>query len=149
MRTALTGIALALVLATTAAGAVTFPRGTAVLDTGERRVTVRVELALTGAQQARGLMFRTTLAPDAGMAFLFGETVQGGFWMKNTRIPLSIAFWNAKRRIVRILDMTPCRADPCPVYNPGVPYVGALEVNRGAFRRWGVARGDTITVRRR
>jgi uncharacterized membrane protein (UPF0127 family) len=139
----------ALALAGLAAGAVQFPRGTAVLRTDERRVTVDVELATTPAQHARGLMFRTSLAPDAGMAFLFGRPVTGGFWMKNTRIPLSIAFWSARGRIVRIMDMAPCRADPCPLYNPGVPYVGALEVNRGAFRRWGVTRGDTITVRRR
>jgi uncharacterized membrane protein (UPF0127 family) len=149
VRTAFLAVVLALILATGAAGAVTFPRGTALIDTGADTVTVQVELAVTGQQQARGLMFRTTLASNAGMAFLFGRTVQGGFWMKNTRIPLSIAFWNAKRRIVRILDMSPCRADPCPVYNPGVPYVGALEVNRGAFRRWGVTRGDTVTIRRR
>ena len=148
MRTLLLAAALVPVVATGVAGAMTFPRGTALIETGERSVTVKVELATTGAQKARGLMYRTRLAPDSGMAFLFAQPSQGGFWMKNTRIPLSIAFWNAKRRIVRILDMTPCRADPCPVYNPGVTYVGALEVNRGAFRRWGVARGDTITIRR-
>jgi uncharacterized membrane protein (UPF0127 family) len=69
--------------------------------------------------------------------------------MKNTLIPLSIAFWDARGRIVRILDMTPCRADPCRLYDPRVAYAGALEVNRGAFRRWGVERGDRIAVRRR
>jgi uncharacterized protein len=149
MRSGLITVLLALVLATAAFGATTFPRGTAVLGAGERRVTVAVELATTSDQRARGLMFRTKLAPDAGMAFLFGRSVTGGFWMKNTRIPLSIAFWNARGRIVRILDMTPCRADPCPVYDPRMSYVGALEVNRGAFRRWGVARCDRLAIRRR
>jgi uncharacterized membrane protein (UPF0127 family) len=149
MRFALIAVLFALVLTAAASGATTFPRGTAVLDDGEHRVSVAVELATTSDQQARGLMFRTKLAPDAGMAFLFGRPVTGGFWMKNTRIPLSIAFWNARGRIVRILDMTPCRADPCPVYKPGLSYVGALEVNRGAFRRWSITRGDTLTIRRR
>jgi uncharacterized membrane protein (UPF0127 family) len=112
-------------------------------------MSIAVELATTPQQQARGLMFRTKLAPNAGMAFLFGRSVRGAFWMKNTRIPLSIAFWGPGGRILKILDMAPCRADPCPVYEPKVSYVGALEVNRGAFRRWGIGRGDTIAVRRR
>ena len=136
-------------VAAASASALTFPRGRATIDTGERRVAITVELAVTSAQRGRGLMYRTRLAPDAGMAFLWTEPVRGSFWMKNTRIPLSVAFWDARGRIVRLLDMAPCRADPCPLYDPGVPYVGALEVNRGAFRRWGVERGDRIAVSRR
>ena len=66
--------------------------------------------------------------------------------MKDTLIPLSIAFWDGRGRIVRILDMTPCRADPCPTYDPRVAYRGALEVNRGAFKRWGVQRGDRVRL---
>jgi uncharacterized membrane protein (UPF0127 family) len=44
--------------------------------------------------------------------------------------------------------MAPCRADPCPVYDAGVAFRGALEVNRGAFRRWGVKRGSIVKLRR-
>jgi uncharacterized protein len=140
---------LALALAAGAVAGARFGSGSAVIDTGERRVTLTVELATTPAQQAQGLMHRRRLAPNAGMAFLFGTPRRGQFWMKNTRIPLSIAFWGANGRILKILHMTPCRADPCPLYDPRVAYVGALEVNRGAFGRWGVTRGDRITVRRR
>ena len=68
--------------------------------------------------------------------------------MKNTLIPLSIAFYDRRGRIVRILDMTPCRADPCPVYDPRATYRYALEVNRGAFKRWKVHMGDRIVVHR-
>ena len=72
------------------------------------------------------------------MAFLWKSDVRGQFWMKNTSIPLSIAFWGKSGRILRILDMAPCRRDPCRVYDPKVAFRGALEVNRGAFARWGV-----------
>ena len=68
--------------------------------------------------------------------------------MKDTLIPLSVAFWDRRGRIVRILDMTPCRHDPCPVYDPKVAFRGALEVNRGAFTRWRVRLGAIVTIRR-
>jgi hypothetical protein len=91
-------------------------------------------------------MHRESLDDDAGMIFMFFEEQQGGFWMKNTLIPLSIAFFDANGEILRIMDMRPCEADPCPVYDPEVTYMGALEVNQGAFDRWGVEEGDTILL---
>jgi uncharacterized membrane protein (UPF0127 family) len=93
-------------------------------------------------------MGRRSLAPNAGMVFLYAGDTDAGFWMKDTLIPLSIAFADEKGRIVSILQMTPCRADPCRVYRARAPYRVALEVNRGAFRRWGVGLGDVIRVRR-
>ena len=128
--------------------AVTFPHGTAVIRTPERSVTVRVELARTPDQLHTGLGGRKMLAANAGMAFLFGRDVREQFWMKNTSIPLSIAFWGKGGKILRILDMAPCFADPCRVYDPKVAFRGALEVNRGAFRRWGVRPGAVVTIRR-
>jgi uncharacterized membrane protein (UPF0127 family) len=128
--------------------ALVFPHGTAVVTTPHARVTVRVEIADTDARRERGLMFRRSLAPRAGMAFVWPSDVTGAFWMKNTLIPLSIAFYNGRGRILRILDMAPCRADPCKVYDPKTTYRGALEVNRDAFRRWQVHVGDRIVVRR-
>ena len=130
------------------AAAPSFDRGTVVISKDPGRVSVRVEIAETPDQWARGLMFRRRLAANAGMVFLFESNVQSGFWMKNTRIPLSLAYFSEKGRILRIMHMQPCRADPCPTYNPNVAYRGALEVNLGAFKRWGVHRGDVITVRR-
>ena len=91
-------------------------------------------------------MFRHDLERIGGMVFLFPEGTEGGFWMKNTFIPLSIAFFDERGRILRILDMEPCPGDPCPVYDPGVPYHGALEVERGMYERWGIERGDRIRV---
>ena len=117
-----------------------------VIETGSGEQEVAVEVADTDAERQRGLMERTSLAPDAGMVFVFPSESAGGFWMKNTLIPLSIAFYDADGRIVRILDMEPCRRDPCPVYDPGMAYVGALEVNQGAFRRWNVSEGDRLRL---
>jgi uncharacterized protein len=141
---------LAAMLSLTAAlsGSVTFPHGRALIRTPQRTVTVKVEVAETTAQLERGLMGRRSLAPRSGMVFLFATDTRGRFWMKNTLIPLSIAFWGKTGRILRILDMAPCRADPCKVYDPHVAFRGALEVNRGAFARWGVHRGAVVTIRR-
>ena len=65
-------------------------------------------------------MGRTTLPADAGMVFVFSEDSPRPFWMKDTLIPLSIAFYAGDGRILRILDMEPCDADPCPLYDPEV-----------------------------
>jgi uncharacterized membrane protein (UPF0127 family) len=114
------------------------------IDTDKGSVLFNVELAVNDRERERGLMGRTTLGPTDGMAFLFFRPTRGGFWMKNTSIPLTVAFFNDKGRILKILDMSPCRAAPCHVYQPGVQYEGALEVNRGALQSRDVKVGDII-----
>jgi uncharacterized protein len=120
----------------------------ALIDTGAESVLIKVEIADTAAKREQGLMGRKSLEEDAGMAFIFFEEMGSPFWMKNTLIPLSIAFFDEDGKIVKILDMEPCAEDPCPVYSPGVGYFGALEVNQGAFEEWGVAEGDRVTIAR-
>jgi uncharacterized membrane protein (UPF0127 family) len=78
------------------------------------------------------------------MVFLFSQPTADPFWMKDTVIPLSIAFWGADDRIEAILDMEPCRSDPCRMYSPGVSYLGAVEVNRGFFDASGIQIGDEV-----
>jgi uncharacterized membrane protein (UPF0127 family) len=123
-----------------------FGRGTVILDKGRETVLLTVEVAQSPEQRSRGLMYRRSLPPDAGMVFVYFREHTGSFWMKNTLIPLSIAFFDQDGRIKRILDMSPCRRDPCRLYDPGVSYWGALEVNRGAFERWGVEEGDSVRL---
>ncbi len=125
-------------------GRPTFEPATAIIETDDGPVMVSVEVAATDEERARGLMNRRSLDEDSGMLFIFFEPSSGGFWMKDTPIPLSIAFFDHDGKILRILDMSPCKKDPCKVYNPGVEYWGALEVNRGAFDEWGVEEGDVI-----
>lgn len=91
-------------------------------------------------------MGRESLGEDEGMVFVFFEESTGGFWMKDTLIPLSIAFFDAEGTIVDILDMEPCESEPCESYFPSSPYFGALEVNKGAFAEWGIEIGDHIEV---
>ena len=109
-------------------------------------VVVPVEVADTQEERQTGLMNRESLPEDAGMIFVFGADSTGGFWMKDTLIPLSIAFADADGTIVSILDMEPCAAEPCEIYDPGVSYRTALEVNQGAFSRWGVEVGDRLSL---
>lgn len=94
----------------------------------------------------RGLMEREELPAGAGMIFRFPGEHQGGFWMKNTLIPLSIAYFDASGEVVAVLDMEPCTSDPCPSYDPGVAYNGAMEVNRGFFADAGVSPGWSVEV---
>lgn len=127
-------------------GSPEFGSGRALIDTEDGSVLLDIEIAQTDEQRAFGLMKRESLPEDSGMAFLFFEEHSGGFWMKDTLIPLSIAFFDVDGDILRILDMEPCEADPCEIYDPGVAYHGALEVNRGAFADWGVQEGDHIEI---
>jgi len=108
--------------------------------------TFEVEVADSDEERRRGLMGRTELGERSGMLFAHDGDVDGGFWMKDTLLPLSIAFIDRDGRVVRLLDMEPCREDPCPVYRPGTAYRLALEVNLGAFERLGVSVGDVARV---
>lgn len=118
----------------------------AVVETASGRTTFRVEIADTDEARARGLMGRDSLAPDAGIAFVWPEDHASAFHMKDTLIPLTVAFLDADGRIVRMLEMTPCAADPCPLYEPGVRYRGALEVGAGALARAGAREGDRVRI---
>jgi uncharacterized protein len=118
-----------------------------VIETADGDVDVAVEIADTPQERARGLMGRKSLPEDAGMIFVYPGPTEGAYWMKNTLIPLSIAFYDGTGEILRILDMEPCRREPCPLYDPGVQYAGALEVNQGAFERMGVREGDRLELK--
>jgi uncharacterized membrane protein (UPF0127 family) len=89
-------------------------------------------------------MGQQKLDPGTGMLFLFPGSTQAGFWMKDTTIPLSLAVWGDRGRVLDILAMHPCRKDPCTVYQPRGPYRVALEMSRGWFDRHGVRIGDAV-----
>lgn len=133
-------------MTTLPSGAPTFRTTAVIIETDDGAVLVDAEVADNPERHQFGLMHRTELADAAGMVFLFFEDRTSGFWMKNTLIPLSIAFFSDEGEILEILDMEPCEEDPCPVYSPGTAYRGALEVNQGAFEEWGVEVGDILRV---
>jgi uncharacterized membrane protein (UPF0127 family) len=87
------------------------------------------------------------VAPADGMLFVFEEPSSGGFWMKNTLVPLTIVFFNANGERVRKLSMRPCHADPCPIYSPGRVYRFALEL-RADERRPARKLGPVTELRR-
>jgi uncharacterized membrane protein (UPF0127 family) len=90
-------------------------------------VPFRPELAVSSDERSLGLMNRRR-APADGMLFVFRRDTSGGFWMKNTLVPLTIVFFDAQGKRVRRLSMTPCRRDPCPIYEPRRRYRFALEL---------------------
>lgn len=98
-------------------------------------ITLTVEMAETPEQQERGLMNRTSLEKDAGMLFAFSEPQILTFWMKNTLIPLSIGYFDAKMKLIDVIEMVPAVAgDQHPkVYPSSKPAQYALEMTKGWF----------------
>jgi len=91
-----------------------------------------VEVAHTGAQRTQGLMFRSAMAADHGMLFLFPQARKMAFWMKNTLIPLDILFFDQQGRLLRAYrEVPPCRATPCRNYSSGAAATMVLELNGG------------------
>ena len=117
---------------------------TLVPSDGAEPVEVEVEIADDDAERARGLMKRTELAEDAGMLFVFERERTLSFWMRNTLIPLSIAYIDAEGRIVDIEDMEPL--DDQTKHPSAEPAQYALEVNQGFFDERGIEVGDTVEV---
>ena len=107
-------------------------------------------LADTPEQQHQGLMHVTdaTLGGHDGMLFRFSEVQRGAFWMKDTILPLSIAYFGPDGRVVSTTDMEPClnRGDDCPGYPAGGPFKYALEVAKGGLGRLGIGSGAHINV---
>lgn len=122
------------------------PNAVASIDTDGGSVLLEVEVARSRDEQERGLMGRESLPDDHGMAFVFFEPTTNGFWMKNTKIPLSIAFIGTDGFIQEIQHMDPCLTETCPIYAPAEPYDVALEVNQGKFEDAGIKVGDKVTL---
>jgi uncharacterized membrane protein (UPF0127 family) len=101
-----------------------------------------VEVALTPAQQAQGLMFREKMEPDAGMLFVYDQVQPAAFWMKNTLIPLDMLFIALDGRIVNIHE----RAVPqsLDAVRSAAPVKAILELNGGMSARLGIRPGDRV-----
>lgn len=110
---------------------------------------IKVEIAETPTQHQQGLMNRTSMPADEGMLFIFpGEQIRS-FWMKNTFLPLSIAFADNKGKILNILDMKPSSGlaqKEFPTYESEGPAQYALEMNQGWFHKKGIKPGAVIKI---
>jgi uncharacterized membrane protein (UPF0127 family) len=107
-----------------------------------------VDVADTDATREHGLMGVTSLPANGGMAFIWDAPTEATFWMKDTLIPLSIAFVDADDRVVTVREMTPCEADQCPTYAADAPYLTAIEANAGWFEQHAVQTGDRMHLDR-
>ncbi|HVA73710.1 MAG TPA: DUF192 domain-containing protein [Acidimicrobiales bacterium] len=105
-----------------------------------------VLVASTSAQQSVGLMGQTSLHGFAGMAFRFSHPAETNFYMKDTLIPLTVAWFGADGGYLVSVDMKPCPTTQsiCPTYGPGVPYQLALEVPQGKLGSLGIGPGSVL-----
>ncbi|MXY71445.1 MAG: DUF192 domain-containing protein [Dehalococcoidia bacterium] len=110
---------------------------------GESSVTLTVEIANRSDQRQRGLMFRESMDELAGMLFVFPGDRSGGFWMRNTLIPLDIAYLGADGTVLEIVHGVPLSLD---ILTPTQPYRYTLEVNGGWFERQGLGVGDVVAI---
>ncbi|MBN2534522.1 MAG: DUF192 domain-containing protein [Spirochaetales bacterium] len=115
------------------------------IDIFIKGVRFSIECARTNEQRRTGLMYRKKLGPREGMIFIFPQNAQTPFWMKNTYIPLSVAFLSEEGEILDIKDMTPLSTD---LVKSRYPYKYALEVNQGILEEIGVHTGDYIVLPR-
>ena len=140
LRTLVPGIALGLSLLV---GCATAQHGPWVELKGKR---IAVEIADDDAERERGLMFRDELAASSGMLFIHDYEQPLAYWMKNTRIPLDILFFDSAHRLVSAqLRVPPCSAgDRCPPYPSTGSALYVLEINAGEADTLGVKAGDAI-----
>ncbi|MEE4114225.1 MAG: DUF192 domain-containing protein [Desulfobacteraceae bacterium] len=103
-----------------------------------------VELAATPQSRRCGLSHRAALGENQGMLFIYAESDLRTFWMKDTQIPLSIAFLDDSGKIITIEIMTPNQTEKR--YHSGRPARYALEVNQGWFRLHGIRPGDRVEI---
>ncbi|WP_040464525.1 DUF192 domain-containing protein [Erythrobacter sp. NAP1] len=108
---------------------------------GDERHTFTTELALTNAEQARGMMFRTEMGDDEGMLFPSYQPQARSFWMKNTPLPLDIIFIGPGNRITNIEAGVPYSTDS--VFSDG-PAVAVFEIRGGLSEELGIKPGDMV-----
>lgn len=110
---------------------------------------IKLEVARTPQEQAMGLMYRTSLAPDRGMLFAFTPPQPANFWMKNTLIPLDMVFLRDGQVKAILANVPPCKADPCPSYGPNDPKQlidQVIELRAGRAAELGLKVGDRVKI---
>ncbi len=106
--------------------------------------TFRVEIAATSIEQAQGLSGRVSLAPDAGMLFVFSHMTTPAFWMHEMEFPLDMV-WISGGKIVGISkNLPPATFGETTIYNPPQPVDRVLEINAGLSDRYGFRVGDAV-----
>jgi uncharacterized membrane protein (UPF0127 family) len=115
-----------------------------IINTQNRRIRLTVEIVNRSKTRQKGLMFRRSLNKNHGMLFVFEREQYRRFWMKNTYIPLSIAYINKYGIINEIYDMKPL--DTSQLYPSLYPAQFAIEVNQGWFARNKIKKGCRVLL---
>jgi uncharacterized protein len=107
---------------------------------------LQVEVMVNDEDRAMGLMFRPSLASDRGMLFVFNDPAFHGIWMKNCKFPIDILWLDDQRKVVHLAEgVPPCKAEPCPVYEPLRRARYVVELNAGEARREKALLGATVS----
>jgi uncharacterized membrane protein (UPF0127 family) len=107
---------------------------------------LQVEVMVKDEDRAMGLMFRPSLPLDRGLVFVFDQPDFHGFWMKNCRFPIDMVWLDQDRKVVHVAEaVPPCKADPCPVYEPLRKASYVVELNAGQARREKAVLGATLS----
>lgn len=118
----------------------------AVLPDGSQ---VRIEVAADDDTRAQGLMFRDRVPEGTGMLFVFPQSGDYPFWMKNTLVPLDMIWIDDQKRVVHVQHgVPPCKADPCPSYPPHAVAKYVLELGDGQAAKHRIVNGSTLTFQR-
>ena len=106
---------------------------------------LQVEVMVKDEDRQMGLMYRPSLPLDRGMLFVFDQPDFHGFWMKNCRFPIDMVWLDEEHRVVHVAEaVPPCKADPCPVYQPLRKAAYVLELNAGQARREKASLGSRL-----
>ncbi|MCF7866523.1 DUF192 domain-containing protein [Candidatus Woesearchaeota archaeon] len=103
-----------------------------------------IEIVNTPETRQIGLMNREYLPENEGMLFIFEKSGNYPFWMKNTLIPLDIIWINQNKKIEKIMSATPCKEEPCTIYDPEKQALYVLEINANITAEKNMKEGDTI-----
>ncbi len=117
-----------------------------VIHSSNHDYPIHIEIADTPELREKGLMNRSELSQDEGMLFIFDQEQTLTFWMKDTRIPLSILFIDTNGKIVDVQTMNPCLEEPCPLYISKEPAQYALEINTEATQKYSIQEGNFVTI---
>ena len=156
LQKSISGLLLTFLIAGCVTTAPVFPKTQAIENQGQKlpitamtkigQEVIELEVAKTPEQQEIGLMFRTDLAKNRGMIFLFSPPRVTRFWMKNTLIPLDMIF--LRGGVIQSISSSvpPCKRDPCPSYGPFVEIDQVVELVSGRAKELGLKKGDYLSV---
>ena len=117
----------------------------AILKIGDQRF--QVDTAVSAEERAKGLMYRTEMADNYGMLFIYPQPNQVSFWMKNTYLPLDILFFDSEGKLTTFYrNVPPCNSPPCPIYSSKGAISYVLEIKGGSVDKLDIKPGTSFEI---